>query len=248
MYYTKEQLKSLLRKMGLRSGMNVLLDASGDFSNFIQEERAILDAVKEIVGYDATILVASYTPYLVNHYSRDILLEYEDMENIDFSHNIFEVKKSLPNNKLAQQLLMYDDVLRSHHPAYSMIGWGKFAKMIVSQHPLHFSRSHNSPIDKLFALNAFYLSFNQTQNTFFDYVASTNNVGTVKVEVVSIIDKAIKVEKPLLEYEIDRSKYHFIKETLIEQQLASVESIGDHELMFCSMNKTYPLIQLLLVK
>lgn len=247
MIYTKEALKMLLRKMGLRSGMNVLLDASGDFSNIIGQERTLLDAVKEIVGYDATVLVPSFTPDLANCFCLGKNVDYEDMLNIDYSSFVFDANKTLPQSSLAKQLLVYDDIARSHHPLYSCIGWGKYGQVITNQHPLHFAFSKNSPIDKLFELGAYYLSFNFT-NVFFDYVAAASHHGLIKIVEVPVMIKNSKVNKPLLEYEMNRHRYSDVMETLVNENIIYKSSFGNHEIYFGSMRKAIGLAVLLLEK
>ena len=48
-------------------------------------------------------------------------------------------------------------MLRSNHPAYSFLAWGKYAKLIVEKHPLHFGLSKDSPLSKIVDLNGFVL-------------------------------------------------------------------------------------------
>lgn len=248
MKYTKEEVKQILRKLGLRSGMNIVLDLEADLSDVVGEEKTILDAIIEIIGYDATLLVPSFTRYLAHPLSKNMDIEYQNLKQIDYSLPYFDIRKSLPETNIAKQLILYEDSIRSNHPLYSFLAWGKYAQSVVSQHPLHFALSKHSPIGKMKDLGAYYLNINLKENLFFDFVATSTRMEKIKVNVVPIINKDQRQEKELLEYDFNSKSYLEIKKLMEKENLVFTAQIGNHQLSLYSMLKTYPLIQLLLTK
>lgn len=248
MKYTKEDVKQSLRKLGLRSGMNIVLDLDGSFEEIIGEEKTILDAIIEIIGYEATLLIPSFTRYLAHPISKNMEIEYELLKQVDYSFPHFDIRKSLPETTAAKQMMVYEDSLRSNHPMYSFLAWGKYAQSVISQHPLHFALSKHSPIGKMKDLGAYYLNINLKENVFFDFVATSTRIQNIKVNVVPIIYKDQRQEKELLEYDFNTNAYQHIEKLMEKENLIFTSQIGEHKMTLCSMFKTYPLIQLLLTK
>lgn len=248
MYYIKDEIKQQLRQIGLRSGMNIILQAEGDFTHIVGQEKTIIDAIIEIIGYEGNLLIPSFTPDCSSVYAKDIELTIDEMEKIKYAQEAFDLKKSLPSNRFAQQFLIYDDTLRSNHPLYSCIAWGKYAPAIIRKHPLHFGLGNNSPINKMYDFHAYILTINTEKNVFFDFVANSTNKLPIKIMSAPITTKESKINKELLDYELDISLYPKIKKILEQEDLLTTTKIASYQANLCSMVKTFPLVQMLLTK
>ena len=155
---SKTEVLKTLQELGIRKGMTILVQ--GDLRRLgylIGEEQMLIDALMEMVGYEGTIVMPSFTPHLCDPANKKERVARFHWEDVRKNALAFHRKKSLPktNDTLLQQFLHNEGVLRSYHPIYSFEAWGKYAKLICDKHPLHFGLNEDSPLGKLEELNAY---------------------------------------------------------------------------------------------
>ena len=146
-HYIKEQLQG----MGVRKGMVLLVQGKMEkLGKIIGGAQTLIDAIMEVIGYEGTLVMPAFTPYKKDPACLWDGKEYrEQWEQIRKGERPFDRKLDAPRNTLAAQFMRNEGVLRSHHPLYSFLAWGKYAKVIVEKHPLHFGLNEESPLGKL---------------------------------------------------------------------------------------------------
>ena len=154
----KESICAQLKELGLKRGMVVLVQ--GDTKNmghFIGGEQMIIEALMETVGYEGTIVMPTFTPFLADPACQKNPISRSYWEDVRESALPFNKKLTMPDpeDTLANQFLRNEGVARSYHPLYSFAAWGKYAKLICDKHPLHFGLNEDSPLGKIMEFNGF---------------------------------------------------------------------------------------------
>lgn len=155
----KQYIKDQLLGMGVRRGM--LLYVQGRIEKLgkvVGGPQTIIDAIMEVIGYEGTLVMSSFTPYKKDPSCLRDGSEYrEEWDTIRKGERAFDLKLDAPKNILEAQFMRNEGVIRSNHPLYSFLAWGKYAKVIVEKHPLHFGLSESSPLGKIMELNGYVL-------------------------------------------------------------------------------------------
>ena len=194
---TKEDLVQSLKAMGLTRGMIVYVQS--DLLRFAYVNggnQCIIDAIEEVIGYEGTLVVSSFSEHLLDpachhnvRFERDV---YEEMRT---TCEAFHKKRTPADNELANQLMRNDIVYRSNHPLHSCVAWGKYAKLICDKHPLHFSLGKDSFLEKVCVMNGYVLllGVGYRECDIFKYAATIAQKAAIQV-VTSPIDKKGKCE------------------------------------------------------
>lgn len=150
---TKSDLIVSLKEAGIRKGMCLLVEANCEEIGFVVgNNQALIDALIEIVGYQGTIVVPTFTLSNIDP-SNQKPREYRAHWNtIRDASRGFDLKLSMPDDEFAAQFIRNDGVTRSYHPLLSFAAWGKYAKLICDKHPLHFALNQDSPLGKVVEL------------------------------------------------------------------------------------------------
>lgn len=158
---TKKDLKESLINLGLRRGMVVYVQSSlKPLGYVVGGAQTIIDALMEVIGFEGTLVMPAFTKGLCdpsalkpNTIPRDCFQEFR------VNALPFQKKLTIPHNmgEVVSQFMRNEGVLRSNHPIYSFFAWGKYAKLIVEKHPLHFGLSKDSPLGKVVELNGYVL-------------------------------------------------------------------------------------------
>lgn len=157
---TKEDFKSALIRLGVKKGMLLYVSASMEqFRYVVGGAQSMIEALMELVGYDGTIVMAAPTRHLCDPVELGIVPR--DRADEARSHALpFNRKLSVPSGvgEVAVQFMRNDAVLRSNHPMVSFLAWGKYAKLIVEKHPLHFGMNQESPLGKIKEYNGYVIT------------------------------------------------------------------------------------------
>ena len=160
----KQDIKKKLISMGIRKGMVVLLESRGSCKDYLLGgEQTLIEAIMEVVGYEGTIIIPTFTPQLLDPSQDDKKISRSLWKDIRKYSSGFDLKLTMPlkENYLAHQFLRNEGVVRSYHPLYSFAAWGKYAKLICDKHPLHFGLNEDSPLGKLLEFQGKIILFNQ---------------------------------------------------------------------------------------
>lgn len=157
---SKESLQEQLEYLGIKKGMTLLVEADMSRMGYIVgEEQAVIEALMDVLGYEGTLVMASFTPYMAAPSCRRERLQRTYWEMARNAMSAFDRKLHVPKTEhgLIQQFLRNDGVARSYHPLYSFAAWGKYARLICAKHPLHFALNEDSPLGKLCDFNGYTL-------------------------------------------------------------------------------------------
>ena len=155
---TKDTLKEDFQKIGIQKGDIVLVHSSMSQIGWIAgREIAVIEALIETVGEEGTIVMPSFS----GENSQPELWQNPPVP-ADWISVIkdymppFECDKTPTREmgKIAEAFWHYPQVLRSYHPEVSFSARGKMANMIVEKHPLSPGFGKDSPLQRLYDLNA----------------------------------------------------------------------------------------------
>ena len=154
---TKEDFKAALQRLGVKRGMLLYVSASMEpFRYVVGGAQSVIEACMEMVGYDGTLVMAAPTRHLCD----PVELSRAPRDRADEARKSmlpFNKKLSVPSGvgEVPIQFMRNDAVLRSNHPMVSFLAWGKYAKLIVEKHPLHFGMNQDSPLGKIKEYNGY---------------------------------------------------------------------------------------------
>ena len=158
---TQEEFLKELRMIGLSRGMVLLAEAdSARLPYVVGGEQALIEALMELVGYEGTLIVPSFTPELLDPACvASCPFPYDSWEDIRRNSLPYRPKLSMPvhADPFVHQFLRNDGIVRSNHPLYSFAAWGKYAKVICRRHPLHFALNEDSPLGRIEELGGYVL-------------------------------------------------------------------------------------------
>lgn len=156
---TKEDIKDALNRLGVKKGMLIYVQASLKPFHFVAGgAQSVIDALMECVGYEGTIVMASPTRHLCDPINlKKGVVPRDLMDDVRASIPPFNKKLTAPTQvgEIPIQFMRNEGVLRSNHPMVSFLAWGKYAKLIVDKHPLHFGLNQESPLGKLKEYNGY---------------------------------------------------------------------------------------------
>lgn len=160
---TKEDFKLALQRLGVKKGMLLYVSASmRSFRYVVGGAQSVIEALMELVGYDGTIVMAAPTrhicdPVEITKVPRD------QVEEARRNMPPFNRKLTAPSGvgEIPVQFMRNEAVLRSNHPMVSFLAWGKYAKLIVEKHPLHFGMNLDSPLGKIKEYNGYVVTIGQ---------------------------------------------------------------------------------------
>ncbi|MEF9962555.1 MAG: AAC(3) family N-acetyltransferase [Erysipelotrichaceae bacterium] len=237
---TKEDIKRQLEAMGIQKGMLVLVQGNSEDLGYINGgSQAIIEALMECVGYEGTIVMPSFTLDLLDPAcNSNIHIDKENWEYIRESSYPFHKKLSKPTNcdDLVQQFMCNEGIVRSYHPNYSFLAWGKYAKVICDKHPLHFGLSKDSPLGKLYDLNGFVLLLGSSYDECVMFHLAHYNSEKLPIKIVSApIEKNKKTAwKDMLDLKLNEKGFSIIGEVMEERKIVRTMYLGLSKCRFFS--------------
>ena len=158
---TKDELIQGFRKLGIVEGMILEVHSSlKSFGYVIGGAQAVVDALMDVVGYEGTLVMPLQSgdntepSYWVNPPIDCSLWSRVRAETPAFSPRETDIRNmgAVVNNFRRRQGVYF-----SYHPNSAFVAYGKYAKLICSDHPLNYSLSDRSPLGKLIQLKTFVL-------------------------------------------------------------------------------------------
>ncbi|CAF1144101.1 unnamed protein product [Rotaria sordida] len=151
---TAERLKNDLEKLGVSSGMTLLVHCSLSKIGWIcGGPVTLIQVLLDLLGPDGTLIMPSHTcdnsdPKYWQY--PPVPSEWFDIIRQSTPAYQPDITPTLYMGKLAETFRKWPGVLRSEHPQHSMIAFGRKAKLIIDKH--YDSCSEQSPLARLYDL------------------------------------------------------------------------------------------------
>lgn len=158
---TRQSIVDELRALGINKGMTILVHSSLSSIGWVNGGAvAVIQALMDVVTEQGTIVMPSQSVELSDPSEWQYPPVPEEWWN--------GIKESMPAydadytpttgmGKIVEVFRSYPKVLRSSHPNYSFIAWGKEKNEILHQQSLNFGLGEQSPLGKLYMRNSFVL-------------------------------------------------------------------------------------------
>jgi len=155
---TKDEIVAKLKALGVKSGMVLETHlALSAFGYVIGGAQAVVDALIECVGYDGTLVMPMQDANNCDPSMWDSPPIDHDLHQLVRDNTpAFNKKESdgVEMGAIADNFRRRDGVIISNNPSLAYAAWGKYAKLICDHQSLHFSLGEESPIAKMYELNA----------------------------------------------------------------------------------------------
>lgn len=236
---TKEDFKAALTRLGVKKGMLLYVQSSLRSINYVAGgAQSVIDALMEVVGYDGTIVMHAPTRNLCDPSDNKKNIPRDRYEEVRLSMPAFNKKLSAPVgvSEVVTQFMRNEGVLRSNHPMSSFLAWGKYAKILVDKHPLHFGMNQQSPLGKIREYNGYGILINLGLDKcdFFDLAQYTLMKEPIRIYACPIEKSGTTTWIKLLDLEIDRLINKEIAAFMEEKQVVSSTYLGKSTCYFYS--------------
>jgi len=156
--YTLKVLKEEFQKFGVKERETILVHSSLSRIGWVcGEERTVIEALLEIVSEDGTICMPAHSggnsdpadwknPPVPSEWNEII---YENMPAFDLT-----ITPTRGIGRIAEAFRTFPGTVRSNHPHTSFCANGKYAEEIIKDHVLSPQFGKESPLGKLYELNA----------------------------------------------------------------------------------------------
>ncbi len=155
---TKIDLIEKFKEIGLNKGDNVIVHASlSSLGYVIGGVETIYLALDTVLGLDGTIVVPTQTVEITDPSTWECpKVPQEWFDTIRRNMPPFNINTSYSKamGEFSNFIRSLPNSVRSSHPVYSFSAIGKLATFITKDQPLNFPLGRNSPLEKLYELNA----------------------------------------------------------------------------------------------
>ncbi|WP_462410525.1 AAC(3) family N-acetyltransferase [Neobacillus sp. Marseille-QA0830] len=156
---TRQSIAEDLRSLGLTKGMTVMVHSSLSSIGWVNGgEVAVIQALMDVVTDEGTIVMPSQSVELSDPTEWQyppVPEEWWDVirETMPAYHEEYTpVTRGL--GRIVEVFRTYPGVIRSSHPNFSFIAWGKDKHNIIDHQSLHFGLGEQSPLGKLYHLDS----------------------------------------------------------------------------------------------
>lgn len=155
---TLETIKRDLRNLGLKEGDTVIVHSSMSRIGWISgDELTVVQALLQVVGEEGTIVMPAQTGSNTNpdEWAHPPVPDSwkEEIRNTMPAFNINN-SPTRGMGKISECFRKYEGTVRSNHPQVSFCANGKYKNEIVGKHDLSYAFGMNSPLGKLYELDA----------------------------------------------------------------------------------------------
>lgn len=158
---TKNELVSKLRQLGIKEKMVLETHiALSSFGYVIGGAQAVVDALIEAVGFEGTLIMPMQDAYNCDPTIWDApIIDHHLHQTIRDNIPAFNRKESdgVEMGSVVDNFRRRDGVIVSNNPSLAYVARGRYAKLICDRQSLHFSLGEESPIARMYELNAYVL-------------------------------------------------------------------------------------------
>lgn len=184
---TRESLKEQFVQMGLTKGMTIIVHSSMSKIGWISGGAvSVIQALMDVITKEGTIVMASHTyDYSDPSKWENPAIPEEWFSIVEKNMPAFD-KDITPSNymgKISEVFRTYPGVLRSNHPQYSFIAWGRYAQEITDNHMLDYGLGEDSPLNKIYNLNGMVLLIGVDYDNNTSFHLAEYMINTVKEKI-----------------------------------------------------------------
>ncbi|WP_251555502.1 aminoglycoside N(3)-acetyltransferase [Neobacillus muris] len=159
---TKQSIAEDLRALGLKKGMTLLVHSSLSSLGWVNGgEIAVIQALIEVVTEEGTIVMPSQSVELSDpaewQYPPVPQEWWETIRDTMPAYHPDYTPVTTGLGKIVEVFRNYPGVIRSSHPNYSFVAWGKEKNHLLDDHSLDFGLGEQSPLAKLYHQQSFVL-------------------------------------------------------------------------------------------
>ena len=257
---TKDNVCARLEKVGVRSGMHLMVHSSlKGLGYLVNGAYDVIDALSDAVGSAGTILVPAQSGQVTDPASwKSPPVPSEWIETIRAQLMPFDAYRTLIRNRgmLPEHFLRYTDVKRSRHPIASIAARGARAENLTATHPLHEPYGPESPCHRLYETGGYCLLMNVPMSAFMalhiaEFIANCPHIYQHDVRVL-VEDKEGRRFERLRKYPGTSAHFEKLRESLIARNalredvedgyrltLIDIRLAVDYTVMKLSENPTY---------
>lgn len=210
---TRQSIKMDLEALGITPGMNILVHSSLSSLGWTNGGAiSVIQALMDVVTKDGTIIMPSQSTDLSDpsEWQYPPVPEewwQEIRDTMPAFHPAYTPVRGM--GKIVEVFRHFPDVSRSSHPAYSFVAWGKNKSVILTEHSLTFGLGEQSPLARLYELDAvvLFIGVGYNTNTCFHLAEYRTPSPTVITKAAPIMENNERVWK--LYQELDFQEYHF---------------------------------------
>lgn len=165
---TKEHIIKDLKKLGLTSGMTLIVHSSlKSIGRVIGGPVSVILALEEAVGTSGNIVMPTQTEHLCDPTEYESGYSNEELKLIRENMPTFhpDLTPTSYMGFIPETFRKQDGVRRSPHPHTSFAAWGKDAAGITQEHGLDFSMNEHSPLGKIYELGGYILLLGAPTNS-----------------------------------------------------------------------------------
>ncbi|MBD2450224.1 AAC(3) family N-acetyltransferase [Nostoc sp. FACHB-152] len=158
---TRQSLATDLSNAGLAPGMTVIVHSSLSSLGWVcGGSVAVVQALMDVITPTGNLVMPTHSGDLSDPAMwKEPPVPQEWWSMIRETMPAFDPKVTPTRGmgKIVETFRTWENVMRSSHPQVSFAAWGKDAEKIVSNHSLDYSLGENSPLARLYDLNAWVL-------------------------------------------------------------------------------------------
>lgn len=158
---TRESIAEDLKKLGLKSGMTVLVHSSLSALGWVcGGPIAVVQALMDVITSEGTLIMPSHSgDYSEPSYWENPPVPKDWWQTIKDTMPPFdpEMTPTRGMGAIVETFRHVPKVIRSYHPQVSFLAWGKNAKKITDNHSLNYGLGEGSPLARLYDLEGYVL-------------------------------------------------------------------------------------------
>lgn len=154
---TRDSLASELRRLGVESGMTLLVHSSlSKLGWVVGGPVTVIQALMDVLTPQGTLVLPAHSTHLTDPADwQNPPIPQEWHETVRNAMPLFDPQRTQTRKMgaIAELFRTWPDVLRSTHPHMSFAAWGQQAEFVTTGHKLPYSLGETSPLARVYDLD-----------------------------------------------------------------------------------------------